>query len=284
MVSTCKRVDALAGDVAEQHATVRLIPHRRLGHAAARVPDQFEFAHASLPFRHAATPDTGPGGANVPLRARTGETMQAQRIWRPGRAGRAAAGGARTGRRRMVRMTIRICCGCGRTPASSRITRPHCDRAVLVAAVILHDCVAVEKNSPDRARASRLAADSGAGDRRRARLAIRPHRPPGARDRGPQLQRRHSRRRRSRRKSCRMPTGWTRSGQSAWRAASTSPGGWGPALYSPDDPAAARAAAERSGFRARPFRCEAVQTGGQLPDRDRQASGGGADPDDATLL
>jgi uncharacterized protein len=32
-----------------------------------------------------------------------------------------------------------------------------CDRAVLTAAVILHDCVAVEKNSPLRSRASRLA-------------------------------------------------------------------------------------------------------------------------------
>lgn len=35
---------------------------------------------------------------------------------------------------------------------------PGCDRAVLTAAVILHDCVAVEKNSPQRSRASRLAA------------------------------------------------------------------------------------------------------------------------------
>ncbi|WP_158926635.1 HD domain-containing protein [Acidisphaera sp. S103] len=33
-----------------------------------------------------------------------------------------------------------------------------CDRTVLTAAVILHDCVAVEKNSPQRAMASRLAA------------------------------------------------------------------------------------------------------------------------------
>jgi uncharacterized protein len=36
-----------------------------------------------------------------------------------------------------------------------------CDRAVLTAAVILHDCVAVEKNSPQRSLASRLAADRG---------------------------------------------------------------------------------------------------------------------------
>jgi uncharacterized protein len=35
---------------------------------------------------------------------------------------------------------------------------PGCDRSVLAAAVILHDCVQVEKNSPERARASRLAA------------------------------------------------------------------------------------------------------------------------------
>ncbi|HBK05025.1 MAG TPA: phosphohydrolase [Acetobacteraceae bacterium] len=35
---------------------------------------------------------------------------------------------------------------------------PGCDRAVLTAAVILHDCVAVEKDSPLRSRASRLAA------------------------------------------------------------------------------------------------------------------------------
>lgn len=36
---------------------------------------------------------------------------------------------------------------------------PGCDRAVLTAAVILHDCVAVEKNSPLRSQASRLAAE-----------------------------------------------------------------------------------------------------------------------------
>jgi len=35
---------------------------------------------------------------------------------------------------------------------------PGCDRRILLAAVLLHDCVAVEKNSPDRPRASRLAA------------------------------------------------------------------------------------------------------------------------------
>jgi uncharacterized protein len=33
-----------------------------------------------------------------------------------------------------------------------------CDRSILAAAVILHDCVAVEKNSPLRSQASRLAA------------------------------------------------------------------------------------------------------------------------------
>jgi len=33
-----------------------------------------------------------------------------------------------------------------------------CDLDVLAAAVILHDCVAVEKNAPERSRASRLAA------------------------------------------------------------------------------------------------------------------------------
>lgn len=33
-----------------------------------------------------------------------------------------------------------------------------CDRTVLTAAVVLHDCVAVEKNSPLRAQASRLAS------------------------------------------------------------------------------------------------------------------------------
>jgi len=35
---------------------------------------------------------------------------------------------------------------------------PSCDKAILAAAVILHDCVAVEKNAPERAHASRLAA------------------------------------------------------------------------------------------------------------------------------
>jgi uncharacterized protein len=38
-----------------------------------------------------------------------------------------------------------------------------CDHAVLVAAVILHDCVAVEKNSPQRSQASRLAAARARG-------------------------------------------------------------------------------------------------------------------------
>jgi uncharacterized protein len=42
--------------------------------------------------------------------------------------------------------------------ASIADQEPGCDRAVLAAAVILHDCVAVEKNSPQRSRASRLAA------------------------------------------------------------------------------------------------------------------------------
>jgi uncharacterized protein len=38
-------------------------------------------------------------------------------------------------------------------------TEPACDQALLAAAVILHDCVAVEKDSPLRAQASRLSAD-----------------------------------------------------------------------------------------------------------------------------
>jgi uncharacterized protein len=37
-------------------------------------------------------------------------------------------------------------------------TEPACDRSVLAAAVLLHDCVAVEKNSPQRAAASLLSA------------------------------------------------------------------------------------------------------------------------------
>jgi uncharacterized protein len=40
---------------------------------------------------------------------------------------------------------------------------PGCDRTVLTAAVILHDCVAVEKNSPQRSHASRLAAAHARG-------------------------------------------------------------------------------------------------------------------------
>lgn len=38
---------------------------------------------------------------------------------------------------------------------------PECDLQVLTAAVILHDCVAVEKNAPERSQASRLAAARG---------------------------------------------------------------------------------------------------------------------------
>nr|WP_254007695.1 HD domain-containing protein [Rhizobium sp. L1K21] len=37
------------------------------------------------------------------------------------------------------------------------------DREVLAAATLLHDCVAVEKNSPHRAQASRLAAEKASG-------------------------------------------------------------------------------------------------------------------------
>jgi uncharacterized protein len=37
-------------------------------------------------------------------------------------------------------------------------TEPDCDCELLLAAVLLHDCVAVEKNSPLRAQASRLSA------------------------------------------------------------------------------------------------------------------------------
>ena len=38
-------------------------------------------------------------------------------------------------------------------------TEPTCDVELLIASVILHDCVAVEKNSPLRSQASRLAAE-----------------------------------------------------------------------------------------------------------------------------
>jgi uncharacterized protein len=45
------------------------------------------------------------------------------------------------------------------------VQEPDCDWAVLTAAVILHDCVPVEKDSPQRSQASRLAAA-------RARIAL----------------------------------------------------------------------------------------------------------------
>lgn len=45
-----------------------------------------------------------------------------------------------------------------RSAAAIARSEPTCDIQVVVAAVILHDCVAVEKNSPLRAQASRLAA------------------------------------------------------------------------------------------------------------------------------
>ena len=45
-----------------------------------------------------------------------------------------------------------------RNAAAIAATEPACDVELLVAAVILHDCVAVEKNSPLRSQASRLAA------------------------------------------------------------------------------------------------------------------------------
>ena len=45
-----------------------------------------------------------------------------------------------------------------RNATSIAAREPACDRAILTAAVILHDCVAVEKNAPQRSQASRLAA------------------------------------------------------------------------------------------------------------------------------
>jgi uncharacterized protein len=45
-----------------------------------------------------------------------------------------------------------------RNAASIADREPGCDRAVLTAAVILHDCVAIEKDSPLRSQASRMAA------------------------------------------------------------------------------------------------------------------------------
>ena len=42
-------------------------------------------------------------------------------------------------------------------------SEPACDVELLVAAAILHDCVAVEKNSPLRSQASRLAAERARG-------------------------------------------------------------------------------------------------------------------------
>ena len=50
-----------------------------------------------------------------------------------------------------------------RNAAAIAASAPDCDMELLMAAVILHDCVAVEKNSPLRAQASRLAA-ARAGD------------------------------------------------------------------------------------------------------------------------
>ena len=59
-------------------------------------------------------------------------------------------------------MTVRtispISCGCSATPCVSCAKR-EADGELLGAAVLLHDCVAVEKNSPLRAQASRLAAE-----------------------------------------------------------------------------------------------------------------------------
>lgn len=54
-----------------------------------------------------------------------------------------------------------------RNAAAIAATEPDADTELLAAAVLLHDCVAVEKNSPLRAQASRLAAE-------RAREVIAP--------------------------------------------------------------------------------------------------------------
>lgn len=50
-----------------------------------------------------------------------------------------------------------------RNAAAIAAAEPATDTALLAAAVLLHDCVAVEKNSPLRAQASRLAAERSRG-------------------------------------------------------------------------------------------------------------------------
>nr|WP_254623408.1 HD domain-containing protein [Serratia marcescens] len=95
------------------------------------------------------------------------------------------------------------------------------DRRILCAAVLLHDAVAVEKNSPQRHQASRMAAEQATltltrlewapADIAAVAHAIEAHSFPPA-----------SPRKRWKRRSCRMPIASTPSASSAWRAASIS--------------------------------------------------------------
>ena len=164
-----KRIDPFAVDVAKQQPPSRRIPHRRLGDTATRVPGQFKLTHASAPRLHRIPTrwsGCGPLARNLPGSAccvRDGavreihgrESKQFSVIrqhWR-GNCCLRSTTGAMTDH-----MTGRICCAWRGTRSKSPATSRSCDRAVLTAAIILHDCVAVEKNSPDRSRASRLAA------------------------------------------------------------------------------------------------------------------------------
>lgn len=106
------------------------------------------------------------------------------------------------------------------------------DTEILAAAVLLHDCVAVEKNSPLRNQASRLAAEKAVSlltelcwpkDRQVGpKTGNRPWRMPSRRT----ASRRASSPEHWRPASCRTRTGWTHWGSWGWSAVSTRRAGW----------------------------------------------------------
>jgi uncharacterized protein len=152
----------VAIDIAKQQAPVGRVPDRGNRYAATGVPDGFKCAHAIPPPGSAAIHDTGETDrqqcGKAPDRPTVRETFRMTEPFAPfqdladfllNAFDANEAGGAHD-----LSHLVRV----WRNAVHIARTEPGCDLEILLAAAILHDCVAVEKSSPQRPFASRLSA------------------------------------------------------------------------------------------------------------------------------